>query len=142
MSGGTGRAGAQENAKCPIMTDAEADPEETVVFEGVKVGICCGKCGRLWMKNARYHIKAAPDSLPQFKGMEAKLGLDKITLLPQKFCPIKETFLICPDSPSTVYKGVKVWFFDEKALAKWNADPAGQAERAISAGLLPQLAGK
>ena len=133
---------AQENKKCPIMTETDVDSEETVEFEGVKVGLCCGKCGKLWDKNAKYYIKAAPELLPQFKGMDEKLGLDKITLLPQKFCPMKTKTLVCPDSPSTEYKGVKIYFFDQKALEKWNADPAANAKRASEAGLLPQLAGK
>ncbi len=133
---------AQSNPKCPIMTDDDVDAEETVEFEGVKVGLCCGKCGKLWGKNAKYYIKAAPELLPQFKGMETKLGLDKITLLPQKFCPMKTKTLVCPDSPSTEFKGVKVYFFDQKALEKWNADPQTNAKRAIEAGLLPQLAAK
>jgi hypothetical protein len=138
----TPRSLAQDNPKCPIMTDDDVDPEETVEFEGVKVGLCCAKCGKLWTKNAKYYIKAAPELLPQFKGMDAKLGLDKITLLPQKFCPMKTKSLVCPDSPSTEYKGVKVFFFDQKALDKWKLDEAGNAKRAADAGLLPQLAAK
>jgi len=133
---------AQDNKKCPIMTDDDIDTEETVEFEGVKVGLCCGKCAKMWGKNAKYYIKASPNLLPQFKGMEAKLGLDKITLLSQKFCPIKTKSLICPDSPTVDYKGVKVYFFDQRGADKWKADPDGSAKRAVEAGLLPQLAGK
>jgi len=133
---------AQDNKKCPIMTDDDVDTEETVEFEGVKVGMCCGKCGKLFAKNGKYYIKAVPEMLPQFKGMEAKLGLDKITLLPQKFCPIKTKSLVCPDSPSVDYKGVKVYFFDQRGADKWKADPDANAKRAVEAGLLPQLAGK
>lgn len=133
---------AQENAKCPIMTDGDVDPEETVEFAGKKVGVCCSKCGRLWVKNATYYIKAAPEWLPQFKGMEAALGLDKIELLRQKFCPMKTKNLICPDSPSRDVRGVKVYFFDQKALEKWQLDEAGNIRRALDAGLLPQLVGR
>ena len=133
---------SQENTKCPIMTDDDVDTEETVEFEGIKVGLCCGKCGKLWTKNAKYYIKAAPEILTQFKGMDAKLGLDKVTLLPQKFCPMKTKSLVCPDSPSVDYKGTKVYFFDQKAMEKWNLDAEGNAKRAIAAGLLPQLAAK
>lgn len=132
----------QDNLKCPIMTEDDIDKEETVEFEGVKVGLCCGKCGKLWSGNARYYIKASLAQLPQFKGMETKLGLDQITLLPQKFCPMKSKNLICPDSPGMDYQGVKIYFFDQKALEKWKLDEAGNARRAIEAGLLPQLAKK
>ncbi len=135
-------ATAQENKLCPIMTEDEIDSEETVEFEGVKVGMCCAKCGKLFSKNAKYYIKAAPELLPQFKGMETKLGLDKITLLPQKFCPVKTKNLVCPDSPSVDYKGVKVYFFDQRGADKWQTDPDANAKRAVEAGLLPQLAGK
>ena len=133
-------AKADINPKCPIMTDSDTEPDNTVEFQGTKVGLCCSKCDKMWSKNAAYYIKAAPELLPQFKGQEAKLGLDKITLLPQKFCPMKTANLVCPDSPSTEYKGVKVYFFDQKALDKWNLDADANAKRAIAAGLLPQLA--
>lgn len=135
-------AHAQENKKCPIMTEDDIDTEETVDFEGVKVGLCCAKCSKMWAKNAKYYIKAAPESLPQFKGMESKLGLEKITLLPQKFCPIKNKSLVSPDSPTVEYKGTKVYFFDQRSADKWKADPEGCAKKAMDAGLLPQLAGK
>ena len=133
---------AETNENCPIMTDTDADPDSAVEFGGEKVGLCCSKCGKLWAKNAAYYIKAAPELLPQFKGKEKELGLEKITLLPQKFCPIKTTSLICPDSPHTEYKGIKVYFFDQKALEKWKLNPDTNAKRAIAAGLLPQCAPK
>lgn len=135
-------AAAQENKLCPIMTEDEIDSEETVEFEGVKVGLCCAKCAKLFTKNAKYYIKAVPELLPQFKGMDAKLGLDQIALLPQKFCPVKTKSVVCPDSPTVDYKGVKVYFFDQRGADKWNADPDGHAKRAVEAGLLPQLNGK
>lgn len=135
-------ARAQENLICPIMTDSEIDKEETVEFEGVKVGLCCGKCGKLFLANPKYYVKAAPELLPQFKGMEERLGLDKITLLPQKFCPMKTKSLICPDSPALEYQGVKVYFFDQRGMEKWKLDPEGHAKRAREAGLLPQLPAK
>lgn len=141
-SGSSVLTAAETNTKCPIMTDSDADPDNEVEYQGVKVGMCCTKCAKLWAKNPAYYIKAAPELLPQFKGQEAKLGLDKITLLPQKFCPMKSANLVCPDSPSTEYKGVKVYFFDQKGLEKWKLDPETNAKRAIAAGLLPQLAGK
>jgi hypothetical protein len=141
MSGIT-RVWAQENTKCPIMTEDDVDKEETVEFEGLKVGFCCGRCGKLFLESPRYYIKAAPELLPQFKGMEEKLGLDKIVLLPQKFCPMKTRSLICPDSPVLEYKGAQIYFFDQRALEKWKLDPDGNAGRAVKAGLLPQLKDK
>lgn len=135
-------ANAETNTKCPIMVDDDADTSEVAEFEGQKVYLCCGKCAKLWEKNPKYYIKASLDLLPQFKGQEQKLGLDKVELLPQKFCPIKKKSVVSPDSPSTEYKGVKVYFFDKAAQKKWEADPEGSAKKAIAAGILPQLAGK
>ena len=130
-----------QNAKCPIMTDMDGDTEITVEYEGKKVLFCCDKCGRLWQKNPKYIIKAAgPEILPQFKDMQENLGLDKVELLPQRFCPVRQTWIVTPDSPTVDYKGVKVYLFDDKAVARWKTDPDSYAKKAIEAGLLPQLA--
>ena len=131
-----------KNAKCPLMTESDADPEFTVEFEGKKVLLCCDKCTERWHGNEKYIIKLAGDALPQFKGMESALGLEKVTLLPQKYCPIKTDNIVLPSSPSTEFKGVKVYFWDQKALEEWKKDPDKHAKRAIAAGLLPQLEGK
>jgi hypothetical protein len=132
------------NKVCPIMTDDEVDAEYIVQSGGVPVGLCCGKCDKLWKKSEKYYIKAGLELglLPQFKGKEAELGLDKVELLPQRFCPINDKNIVTPDSPSVEYKGVKVYFYNEAALKKWEAAPDATAEKAIKAGLLPQLAGK
>lgn len=135
---------ASENKVCPIMTDTEVDPEYVVQSAGTDVGLCCGACDKLWKKNEAYYTKAALELglLPQLKGKEAELGLDKVQLLEQRFCPIKDKNIITPDSPSTEYKGVKIYFYKDAQLRKWNEDPEKYAKAAIEAGLLPQLAGK
>jgi YHS domain-containing protein len=125
------------NSKCPIMTDDEADGEYTVEYEGKKVRLCCDKCTEVWKGHEKYIIKLCADLLPQFKGMEAKLGLDKVTLLPQKYCPIQKDQIVTPDSPSVEYQGKKVYLANKKALEKWKADPEAAAKSA--ADLLPQL---
>jgi hypothetical protein len=132
------------NKLCPIMTDDEVDAEYIVDSGGVPVGLCCGKCDKLWKKNEKYYIKAGLELglLPQFKGKEAELGLDKVELLPQRFCPINDKNIVTPDSPSVEYQGVKVYFYNEAALNKWEAAPDASAEEAVKAGLLPQLAKK
>ena len=132
------------NKFCPIMTDDEVDAEYIVESGGVPVGLCCGKCDKLWKKNEKYYLKAGLELglLPQFKGKEAELGLDKVVLMPQRFCPFNEKNIVTPDSPSVEYKGVKVYFYNEAALKKWEASPDASAEKAVKAGLLPQLAGK
>jgi YHS domain-containing protein len=125
------------NKKCPIMTEDDVEAEHTVEFEGKKVGLCCDKCTDIWKGHEKYIIKLCADLLPQYKGMEAQLGLDKIELLPQKFCPIKQHQIVTPDSPSVEYKGKKVYFATKKAMEKWTADPDGSAAKAKD--ILPQL---
>ncbi len=132
------------NKVCPIMTEDGIDAEYTVEVGGVPVGLCCGKCDKLWKKNEKYYLKAAIELglLPQLKGKEAELGLDKVELLKQRFCPFNTKTLVAPDSPFVEYKGEKVYFFNAAAQRKWEAAPDASAEKAIKAGLLPQLAGK
>lgn len=132
------------NDKCPMMTKEDIDDEHTVEFKGLKIGTCCGGCEK-GMKNekaAAYYVKVANEMglLPQVKGKEKELGLDAITLMPQRFCPIRKTCLVTPESPSVDYKGKKVYLFNNKAKAKWEKDPEGSAAAAIKEGLLPQLA--
>jgi hypothetical protein len=130
-----------KNGKCPIMTDDDADPEYTLEYEGKKVLLCCEKCTKIWHDNEKYIIKLVPDLLPQFKGMETKLGLEKVELLKQKYCPIRKDQIVVPSSPTVEYKGQKVYLADKKAVEKWNADVEGSAQKASAAGLLPQLTG-
>ena len=127
------------NEKCPLMTGEDVDSEQLVEYEGVTVLLCCQECRKLFNANPKYVIKASLELLPQFEAMKEKLELDKVTLLPQRFCPINRTHLITPASPSVDYKGVKIYLWDEDAVAAWGKDPDGCAKRAHEAGLLPQL---
>lgn len=80
--------------------------------------------------------------LPQLKGKEAALGLDKITLMPQRYCAMNYKYVVTPESPNLEYKGVKIYFFNEKSMEKWKANTEESAKNAIAVGILPQLAGK
>ena len=130
---------AATNEKCPLMTGEDVDSEQLVEYEGVKVLFCCQKCRKVFNANPKYIIKASLELLPQFEAIKAKLKLDEVKLLSQRFCPITRTNLITPDSPSVDYRGVKIYLWDDKALAVWKKDPARSANRATDAGLLPQL---
>ncbi len=135
------------NKLCPIMIEDEADADQTVDFKGVSIALCCAKCAKAWKasdKAAAYYAKVALklDLLPQLKGKEAELGLDKIELLPQTYCAINHKTLITPESPSIEYKGEKIYFFNDKAIERWNKDPEAAAKKAIDAGVLPQLKDK
>ena len=134
--------GGESNAKCPLMTEEDIDAENTVEYEGIKVRFCCRSCVKIWNRDPLYVIKASAALLPQFAGMEARLGLEKITLLEQRHCPVRRTHLVTPDSPSVEYKGVKIYLWDDESKALWEKDADGCARRALEAGLLPQLAAK
>ena len=130
---------AEKNEKCPLMNADDIDEEQLVEYEGAKVFFCCQECRKLFNANPKYVIKASLDLLPQFEALKDKLGLDKVKLLPQRYCPVTRTNLVTPDSPSVKYKDVLVYLWDDKALVTWKKDPEGCAKRAIAAGLLPQL---
>lgn len=135
---------APANKHCPMMTEDETESEHQVDFKGTPVALCCGKCERIWNadpKAAAYYVKVSTELglLPQFKGKEKALGLDTIQLLPQRYCPINQKSLITPSSPSVDYRGVKVYFFNDKAKASWAKNPEAAAKKAIDAGILPQL---
>ncbi len=132
----------EKNAKCPLMTGEDVDSEQVVEYEGVKVLFCCQHCRKLFNANPKYVIKASLDLLPQFEALKAKLDLDNVTLLPQRYCPVEKKYLVTPDSPTVEYKGVKIYLWDEDSVKEWKKDPDGCAKRALEAGLLPQLAEK
>jgi len=131
-----------KNEKCPLMTADDVDSEQLVEYEGVTVLFCCQHCRKIFNANPKYVIKASFDLLPQFEELKDKLELDKVTLLPQRYCPVNTKYLVTPDSPAVDYKGVRIYLWDEDAVATWNKDPDGNARRAQAAGLLPQLAKK
>ena len=129
----------QRNEKCPLMTGEDVDSEQLVEYEGVTVLFCCQECRKLFNANPKYVIKASLELLPQFEAMKEKLELDKVTLLPQRYCPINRTHLITPSGPAVEFKGVKIYLWDEDAVKEWNKDPDGCAKRGREAGVLPQL---
>ncbi len=130
-----------ENKLCPIMIEDETDEEEVVEFEGKKVLFCCGTCVKLWNQSPKYYIKVMGELLPQFKGMEEKLGLGEIALLPQKFCPVYPDRVVTPESPSVEVQGKKVYLFNKAAVRRWSRKPEDALKKALAAGLLPQIEG-
>ena len=128
-----------ENTICPIMVGDEVDEEEFVEFEGKKVFMCCGTCSKLWDKSPKYYIKVMGDVLPQFKGMEEKLGLDKVELLPQKFCAVYPDRVVTPESPKVEFQGKTVYLFSKGAVRRWERSPERALAKALEAGVLPQF---
>lgn len=132
---------ADPNKKCPIMTDDEADIEEKVTYQGKDIYFCCGPCVK--------QFKAEPDYYAAlFKEMKSVPELDGVTvpgsvkLLEQRFCPVSNTRLVGPASPSVEYKGVKVYLSKPGNVKTWEQDPDKYAKEAVAKGLLPQLKGK
>ena len=82
-----------------------------------------------------------PKLLPQFDGMEEKLGLDKVELLEQRMCPVYNERLVTPDSPTIEVKGKTVHLYNKSALRKFNKTPDKYITKALEEGLLPQLPG-
>lgn len=128
-----------ENEICPIMIEDEIDTEEAVKFEGKNVYLCCGKCVKIWNSNPKYFIKTSLDLLPQFKGIEEKLKLNEVKLMPQKFCPVYKDRIVTPDSPSMEIQGKKVYVWSTSSIRRWNRSPEESLTEALEAGLLPQF---
>ena len=132
---------ADDQAICPIMIDTEIDKEEMVEYKGKTIYMCCAACVRAWEANPDYYAVAAAavegdkPLLPQLDGVE----LPKVELMKQRFCPVLETAIIAPESPSIEYKGKKIYFFKKRAVDKWEKDPDANFKKATEAGLLPQF---
>ena len=82
-----------------------------------------------------------PKLLPQFAGMDEKLGLDKVKLLDQRMCPVYNERLVTPDSPTVEFEGKTVYLYNKSALRRFNKSPEKYITSALEEGLLPQLPG-
>ena len=125
--------------ECAIMKGDEIDPEEYSELLGKKVYFCCGTCVKAFDKAAAYYIKAVPE-LANFFPMRNKkqLGVDKVKLLDQRFCPIYPERIVNPESKSIDYKGKKIYFWSSSAERRWKRDPDKYFKEAMDKGLLPQ----
>ena len=131
-----------DNKLCPIMIEDKIDQEEFVEHEGKKVYFCCTTCVKAWKKAPNYYIKVmGKEALPQFVGMDEKLKLSEIELLPQKFCPIYTDSIVTPESPFLEIEGKKVYFFKKRGISRWEKDAEGNLKKALQTGLLPQFPG-
>ena len=74
--------------KCALMLEDDIDPEEYSEVMGKKIEFCCGSCVKAFDKATAYYIKALPALAEKFTDAEKKeLGVDKVTLLDQRFLP-------------------------------------------------------
>ena len=124
-------------SKCPLMINDEIDTEESVTVEGQEIGFCCGTCVRKFEENKAYYIKAIKYLNDLFTPEQRKkLGVDKVVLLQQRYCPIYPDRIVNPNCPSVEYKGMKIYMWSSSAVRRWNRDPERYYQDAKSKGIL------
>ena len=115
--------------KCALMLEDDIDPEEYSEVMGKKIEFCCGSCVKAFDKATAYYIKAVPALAEKFTDAEKKeLGVDKVTLLDQRFCPIYPDSIVNPESKTIEYNGKTIYFWSSSAQRRWKKDP----EKSIS----------
>jgi YHS domain-containing protein len=125
--------------ECLIMKGDDVDPEEFSEILGKKVLFCCGSCVKAFDGAQAYYIKAVPGLAKMFTEEEMKkLGVDKVKLLAQTYCPIYPDRIINPNSKTVVYKGKTIYLWSSSAQRRWKRDPDAYFKEAFEKGLLPQ----
>jgi YHS domain-containing protein len=115
---------------CPVMTTDEIDPDSSssVEYKGVKIFLCCDQCLSRFKRDPAAYLD--PKIVPALAGM--KLPKRDIE---QMYCPVLKDRKVSSKDPSITYKGVKVYFYSELALKRFEKDP----ERYADPKILPQL---
>ena len=128
---------AADDETCALMEGDEIDEEEFSELLGKKIYFCCGTCVKAFDANAAYYIKALPALSKKFSDAEKKkLGVDKVKLLEQRFCPIYPERVVNPNSKFEMYKGKKVYFWSSSAIRRWKRDPDKYFAEAVKRGHL------
>lgn len=115
---------------CPVMTTDEIDLKisKSVDWKSQKIYLCCDQCVTKFKADPAAYLD--PKFLPQVAGMELpKRDIE------QEFCPVLRDRKICSKDPSTMYMGVKVYFYSDLARQRFVKDP----ERYADPKILPQL---
>jgi YHS domain-containing protein len=118
---------------CPVMTEDEIDPKAsaTIDYKGVKIYLCCDQCVGKFKRDPAAYLD--PKIIPGLAGMELpKRDIEQV------FCPVLKDRKVSSKDPSTTYKGVKIYFYNDLARQRFEKDPERYADPAI----LPQLKGK
>jgi YHS domain-containing protein len=115
---------------CPVMTTDEIDPKKsaTVDYKGVKIYLCCDTCVAKFKRDPAAYLD--PKFVPALAGKE----LPKRDIA-QVYCPVLKDRKVSSKDPSTTYKGVKVYFYNDLAKQRFEKDP----ERYANPTSLPQL---
>jgi len=115
---------------CPVMTKDEIDPKasSTVTWNGVKIYVCCDTCAAKFKRDPAAYLD--PKIIPALAGKELpKRNIE------QQYCPVYTDRKISEKDPFVMYKGVKVYVFNEIAKTRFEKDP----ERFADPKILPQL---
>lgn len=130
---------ADGHEDCALMLGDAIDPEEYSEVMGVKVYFCCGACVKAFDAATAYYLKALPELAKKFSDEQKKeLGVDKVELLDQRFCPIYPERIVNPTSKSVDYNGKKIYFWSSSAERRWKRDPERYFKEAMERGHLPQ----
>jgi YHS domain-containing protein len=115
---------------CPIMTTDEIDPKEsvTVDYKGVKIFLCCDTCVAKWKKEPSAYLD--PKLIPGLAGKELpKREIEQV------YDPVVKERKVSSKDTFTMYKGVKVYFFNETSKKRFEKEPERYADKKV----LPQL---
>lgn len=115
---------------CPVMTADEIDPKTSlsISYKGVTIYLCCETCVTKFNRDPAAYLD--PKFIPALAGMELpKRDIE------QMYCPVLKDRKVSSKDPSTTYKGVKVYFYNDIARQRFEKDP----ERYADPELLPQL---
>ena len=115
---------------CPVMTTDEVDPEHAVAvdYKGVKVFLCCDTCVARFRRDPVAYLD--PKLIPGLAGLELpKREIEQI------YCPVYPDRKVSAKDPFVMYKGVKVYVFNDVAKQRFVKDPTRYADPK----LLPQL---
>lgn len=115
---------------CPVMTTDPIDPANSprVVYQGVTIYLCCDQCVARFRRDPAAYLD--PRLVPALAGRPLP-PRD----IEQVFCPVLRDRKVSSRDPSTIYRGVRVYFYDELAKARFEKDPERYADPAV----LPQL---
>jgi len=126
----TANSNPEAQKYCPVMTTDEIDPKasKAVTYKGVKIYLCCDACVGKFNRDPAAYLDSK--IVPALAGLELpKRDIE------QMYCPVLKDRKVSSKDPSTTYKGVKVYFYNDLARQRFEKDP----ERYADAKLLPQL---
>ena len=109
---------------CPLMVGDESDSEEVVTVLDQPIEFCCGSCVKAFQPNTAYYIKAIPALYDKFTSVQRKeLGVDKVILLKQRYCPVYPERIVNPNSPSLEHNGKTIYFWSSSAVRRFKKSP-------------------